>query len=184
MSLTPSTMLPLGTPAPDFKLEDSVSGKLISLSDIRSDLATVIFFICNHCPYVKHIQNALCQTVKKYQAKGISFAAINSNDILKYPDDSPERMREEAQKMGYTFPYLYDSTQEVAKLYHAACTPDLYVFDKNLACVYRGRFDESTPGNNKPVTGKDLCAALDALLSNKPVSSEQMPSVGCNIKWK
>lgn len=184
MSLTPSTMLPLGTIAPDFTLQDTISKKMISLSDIRSDHATVVFFICNHCPYVKHIQNKLCDVVKKYQEKGITFAAINANDTMKYPDDSPERMEEEAKKMGYTFPYLFDYTQEVAKSYQAACTPDFYIFDHNLACVYRGRFDESTPGNNKPVTGNDLCNALDAVLSGKPVDSAQLPSVGCNIKWK
>ena len=184
MALTPSSMLPLGTPAPAFTLQDVISNQSISLSDVRSDIATVVIFMCNHCPYVKHIQHALAETAKKYQAKDICFIGINSNDIDTYPEDSPEHMRDAARQNGYSFPYLFDPTQRVAKAYQTACTPDFYVFDKNLACVYRGRFDESTPGNNKPVTGKDLTNALDALLAKKPVNPEQLPSVGCNIKWK
>ena len=184
MALTPSNMLPLGTPAPTFKLQDTVSQKTVSLSDVRSDIATVVIFMCNHCPYVKHIQHSLVETAKKYQAKGVQFVAINSNDISAYPEDSPERMRECAHQFGYPFAYLFDPTQEVAKAYQAACTPDFYVFDKNLECVYRGRFDDSTPGNNKPVTGKDLANALDAMIARRPVDQVQMPSVGCNIKWK
>ena len=184
MALTPSNMLALGTAAPSFRLQDAISNQYVTLSDLRSDIATVIIFMCNHCPYVKHIQHALAETAQKYQAKKIRFVGINANDIDAYPEDSPEHMRAFAQKNGYAFPYLFDPTQEVAKAYQAACTPDFYIFDKNLACVYRGRFDESTPGNNKPVTGKDLTAALDALLANKPINPEQLPSVGCNIKWK
>jgi len=184
MAQTPSTMIPLGTRAPDFKLLDTCSGNDLSLQELASDKATVILFICNHCPYVKHIQSKLVEVAKIYQAKGISFIAINSNDITNYPDDSPEKMKIEAQQQGYTFPYLYDETQNIARAYQAACTPDFYVFDKNLACVYRGQFDDSTPGNNKPATGLALCEALDAILTGKLVDTNQRPSVGCNIKWK
>lgn len=184
MSLTPSTMLPLNTVAPNFTLPDTISGKNISLQDSYSNIATVILFICNHCPYVKHIQKNLIDIANRYQKKDIQFIAISSNDIATYPEDSPENMKKEAEKLAYPFPYLYDETQAIAKAYHAACTPDIYVFDRNLKCVYRGRFDESTPGNQKPVTGKDLTNALDAILANKPVSPEQYPSIGCNIKWK
>lgn len=184
MSLTPSIMLPLGTKAPLFTLHDTVSDTSVELSHLQSEIATVIFFICNHCPYVRHIQTELVAAAKKYQAKNIQFIAINSNDISAYPEDSPEKMQEQALQFDYPFPYLFDPTQAVAKSYQAACTPDFYIFDKNLACVYRGRFDDSTPGNNKPVTGQDLCAALDAILADKPVNAAQMPSVGCNIKWK
>lgn len=185
MALTPSTMIPLGTLAPNFKLQDVCSGKLLSLDDIKSTThATVIMFICNHCPYVKHIQTKLIEVVKNYQQKGIAFAAINSNDATHYPDDSPDHMQQEAKIKGYTFPYLYDETQEIAKAYQAACTPDFFVFDKNLACAYRGRFDDATPGNANRVTGHDLTQALDAILMNKPVSENQKASVGCNIKWK
>jgi peroxiredoxin len=184
MAETPSTMIPLGTQAPDFKLPDTRSGKQLSLQELQSDKATVIMFICNHCPYVKHIQTKLVNVAKTYQQKGVSFIAISSNDIVNYPDDSPDKMKREAELHHYTFPYLYDETQKVAKAYHATCTPDLYIFDKTLSCVYRGRFDESTPGNGKPVTGNDLTQALDNVLAGKPVSQDQRPSVGCNIKWK
>ncbi|MBX3708914.1 MAG: thioredoxin family protein [Gammaproteobacteria bacterium] len=184
MAETPSNMLPLNTLAPDFRLMDTRSHQYLSLQDIKSPVATVIMFICNHCPYVKHIQAKLVEVANLYQEKKISFIAINSNDVSKYPDDSPENMHLEAEKHHYSFPYLYDETQEVAKTYQAACTPDFYLFDKNLRCVYRGRFDDSTPGNQHPVTGKDLCQAIDNVLSGKPVSSEQKASVGCNIKWK
>jgi len=183
MSLTPSTMLPLDTIAPDFTLLDTVSGKNISLQNNHSKIATVILFICNHCPYVKHIQQQLIGVANRYQKKGIKFIAISANDIKNYPEDSPEQMKKEAEKFAYPFPYLYDATQEVAKAYQAACTPDFYVFDHDLKCAYRGRFDESTPGNSKPVSGKDLTDALDAILNKKPVKTEQHPSVGCNIKW-
>jgi thiol-disulfide isomerase/thioredoxin len=184
MSVTPSTMLPLGTPAPDFKLLDTRTGKQVMLDDIKSNIATVIMFICNHCPYVKLIQPMLVEIAQKYQAQGISFAAISSNDVEIYPQDGPAEMQKEAEKNHYSFPYLFDDYQEVAKAYQAACTPDFYIFDKNLLCIYRGRFDDATPGNGKIVTGHDLCQALDSTLSNKPVSKEQLPSHGCNIKWR
>lgn len=184
MAVTPSSMIPLGTKAPSFKLLEPSSGKVLALHELQSDLATVILFICNHCPYVKHILPKLIGLVKDYQKKGVSFIAINSNDAENYPADSPEAMRTEVQQKGLPFPYLYDETQQTARAYHAACTPDLYVFDHDLKCVYRGRFDDSTPGNGKAVSGKDLSAALDSLLAGKPVSPEQQPSVGCNIKWK
>ncbi len=184
MVLTPSTMMPLGTKAPDFTLFDTISDKEMSLADIKSNEATVILFICNHCPYVKHINHQLVKLANEYIAKGVSFAAISSNDVENYPDDSPVKMKALAQQLNYPFPYLYDESQAVAKAYGAACTPDIFVFDKYLSCVYRGRFDESTPGNDKPVTGNDLRNALDSILAGKPVSDEQVPSMGCNIKWK
>jgi thiol-disulfide isomerase/thioredoxin len=184
MAETPSTMLPLGTIAPEFTLADVVTEKKFSLSEIKSDKATVIMFICNHCPYVKLIQNKLVDVANKYLPLGIQFIAINSNDIKNYPADSPEKMRTEAEIHHYPFPYLFDETQAVAKAYHAACTPDFFIFDNNLACVYRGRFDNATPGNGNSVTGKDLCNALDQILAGKLVDPNQQPSVGCNIKWK
>jgi peroxiredoxin len=185
MAVTPSNMLPLGTLAPDFNLPDTrKNGELVSLHSAKSKIATVIMFICNHCPYVKHIQSKLTETAKEYQKKGIQFIAISSNDIKNYPADDPEHMRIEAEKNDYTFPYLYDETQETAKQYQAACTPDFYVFDDNLTCVYRGRFDGATPGNAIPVTGEDLILALECLLTGKPITHPQLPSVGCNIKWK
>ncbi len=184
MAETPSSMIPLGTIAPPFKLLEPSSGKTLALNELKSDSATVILFICNHCPYVKHIQAKLLEVAKNYQNKGVSFIAINSNDAENYPADSPEKMREAVKQSGFTFPYLYDESQQTARAYQAACTPDLYVFDRDLKCVYRGRFDESTPGNGKPSSGKDLSNALDNLLSGKPISPDQQPSVGCNIKWK
>ncbi len=184
MAETPSNMLPLGTPAPDFTLPDTRTGKQISLQTQKSAIATVIMFICNHCPYVKYIQKKLLEVIASYEKKGISFIAISSNDSKNYPEDSPEKMRQEAQKHPYTFPYLFDETQEIAKAYQAACTPDFYIFDSHLKCVYRGRFDDATPGNNRPVTGKDLSLALDQLMAKKPIEENQKPSVGCNIKWK
>jgi peroxiredoxin len=184
MAQTPSNMLPLGTIAPDFNLPDTVSGKMMSLKSIKSNVATVIMFVCNHCPYVKHVQGQLVALAKDYQPKGVVFIAISSNDAENYPADSPEKMKEEAQQAGYTFPYLYDGSQAVAKAYQAACTPDFYVFDGTLHCAYRGQLDDSRPKNNVPVTGKDIRAALDNLLSGQPVNPEQIPSVGCNIKWK
>jgi len=183
MAETPSTMLALGSKATTFTLKDAVTDKMVALDDVKSNVATVIMFICNHCPYVKHIQKKLTEVAKHYQEKNISFIAINSNDIKKYPADRPEMMRSEAITNHYTFPYLFDATQEVARKYHAACTPDFYVFDADLKCVYRGRFDDATPGNRNPVTGKDLTNALDALLAKKPISDKQFPSLGCNIKW-
>jgi peroxiredoxin len=184
MADTPSKMVPLGMIAPDFVLPDTISGENKSLTDLKSEKATVIMFICNHCPFVKHVQKQLVKLAREYQAKGISFVAISSNDVEKYPDDSPQRMKEVAQELGYPFPYLYDESQEVARAYDAACTPDFYVFDKNLKLVYRGQMDASRPGNNIPVTGKDLREALDNILQGKPVSEDQRPSIGCNIKWK
>jgi thiol-disulfide isomerase/thioredoxin len=185
MAVTPSTMLPLGTLAPDFKLPDTnKNAEIISLQQAKSDIATVIMFICNHCPYVKHIQTKLVAIANEYQKKNIKFIAINSNDVQKYPADSPEQMHLEAINHHYPFPYLYDESQQVAKDYQAACTPDFYIFDHQLACVYRGRFDASTPGNNIPVTGEDLTLALEQILSKQPITVNQLPSVGCNIKWK
>jgi len=184
MAETPSNMIPLGTKAPDFYLFDTCSEKKLSLNELKSDVGTVIMFLCNHCPYVKHIQSKLVALAKQYQNKDISFIAISSNDVGTYPADGPDKMKAEAEKHQYTFPYLYDETQTVAKQYHAACTPDFYIFDKNLLCIYRGRFDHSTPGNDYPVTGADLSAALDNLLAGKPINPDQKASVGCNIKWK
>lgn len=184
MSLIPSTMLPLGTIAPSFSLPDTVSGKILTLASLRSDKATVVMFLCNHCPYVKHIINKLVEVASVYQKKGVAFIAINSNDVQNFPDDSPEKMHEKAQVWHFTFPYLFDESQDVAKAYQAACTPDFYVFDEQLACVYRGRFDEASPGKTVQVTGKDLTDALDNVLAKKPIASDQKPSIGCSIKWK
>lgn len=184
MVLTPSSMLPLGSKAPDFELLDTVSGQVMTLDELQSDKATAILFICNHCPYVKHIQDKLVEVANQYQAKGVQFIAINSNDVESYPDDSPENMKQVAKQLSYPFPYLFDKTQAVAKAYQAACTPDLYLFDSNLRCVYRGRFDAATPGNDVPVSGNDLCNAMDAVLAGNTVDEDQHPSVGCNIKWK
>ena len=183
MSLTPSTMLPLGTTAPDFKLPDT-NGKMVSLADFKGETALLVLFICNHCPYVKHIREGLAQLAREYLPKHVAIVAINSNDVANYPDDSPAKMKAEVKAAGYLFPYLYDESQAVAKAYRAACTPDIYLFDENQKLVYRGQFDESRPGNGVPVTGKDLRAALDAVLAGKPVSPNQKASMGCNIKWK
>jgi peroxiredoxin len=184
MAQTPSNMLPLGTRAPAFTLPDTVSGQELSLDALKGTRGTVVMFICNHCPFVKHINDGLVIAASDYRHKGIAFIAISSNDAANYPEDAPDRMRAVAKKLGYPFPYLYDESQDVAKAYQAACTPDLYLFDANLACVYRGQFDDARPGNGVPVTGKDLRAAMDALLGGKAVSPAQKPSVGCNIKWK
>lgn len=184
MALTPSTMLPLGTIAPDFVLPDSITGQDMALQALKSDMATVIMFICNHCPYVKHVSNELANLAKDYQAQGVSFIAISSNDVVTHPDDAPDTMKQTAHDWGLSFPYLYDETQEVAKAYQAACTPDFYIFDGELRCAYRGQLDDSRPETNIPVTGKDLRAALDAVLASESVNPEQKPSMGCNIKWK
>lgn len=184
MSQTPSNMLPLGTIAPEFSLIDVQSGKYVSLKESHAYNAIVIMFICNHCPYVMYLQSKLVEVAKKYLPQGVKFIAISSNDAILYPQDGPEKMREIAIQNGYPFPYLYDESQDVAKNYQAACTPDFYIFDNDLKCVYRGRFDDATPGNGNPVTGKDLTNALDNIIANKPVDSNQKPSVGCNIKWK
>lgn len=178
-----STMLPLGTKAPQFTLPDT-SGKSVSVTEFSGGRALVIVFMCNHCPYVKHIRAGLAQFARDYEARGVVMIGISSNDVLHYPADSPARMAEEAKAAGYLFPYLYDETQAVAKAYRAACTPDIYLFDQNQALVYRGQFDDSRPGNNLPVTGSDLRSAIEAVLEGKPVSPRQKPSIGCNIKWK
>lgn len=177
-------MLPLGTKAPDFTLPDTVSGTTFSLSALQSEKATVIMFLCNHCPYVLHVNEGLVELVKDYQAKGVKFIGISSNDAENYPQDGPDKMNTHAKEVGYPFPYLYDETQEVAKAYDAACTPDFYVFDQDMKLAYRGRLDGSRPGNNIPVDGNDLRGAIDAVLSGDEVDPMQIPSAGCNIKWK
>lgn len=184
MALTPSNMLPLGTPAPEFSLPDSVSGRQLDLADCIGPAATVVMFICNHCPYVKHVNVELARLARDYAARGVGFVAISSNDVEHYPQDSPEKMRETAQAEGYPFPYLYDASQAVAQAYDAACTPDFYVFDAQRVLVYRGRLDGSTPGNGLPLDGSDLRMALDAVLSGRACAETQHPSMGCNIKWK
>ncbi|MGK7388937.1 MAG: thioredoxin family protein [Candidatus Cyclobacteriaceae bacterium M2_1C_046] len=184
MALTASNMLELGTLAPDFTLKDTITEQDYSFNDIKGDKATVVMFICNHCPYVKHVQPELVRLAKDYQDKGIGFVAINSNDVERYPEDSPELMKAEARKWGYPFPYLFDETQTVAHTYDAACTPDFYIFGSDKQLVYRGQLDDSRPGNEKPLTGKDIRAALDDLLNGNPVTERQIPSQGCNIKWK
>lgn len=183
MAMTASTMLPLGTKAPPFTLPD-VKGHPVSLSDFDEVAALVVVFMCNHCPFVKHILDALVEFAKEYQPKGVAFVGINSNDVDNYPEDRPERMAQIAKAKGFTFPYLYDATQEVAKSYRAACTPDFFIFDGKRELAYRGQMDDSRPGNNVPITGADLRAALDAALGGEPVPKEQRPSMGCNIKWK
>ncbi len=184
MSETPSSMLALGTVAPDFNLPDTVSGKSITLNELKSDQATVVMFICNHCPYVLHVNDELVKLANDYQPRGINFVAISSNDVENYPQDSPEKMKQTAATLGYPFPYLYDESQNVARVYQAACTPDFYIFDSELKLVYRGQLDESRPHSGRPVTGSDMRAALDNILSGAPVSDNQVPSMGCNIKWK
>ena len=183
MALTPSTMLPLGTPAPDFKLPDT-NGKIVSLADFKGQAALLVIFICNHCPYVVHIRDGLAQFARDYAPRGVGIVGINANDVKNYPADSPAKMKDEVKSAGYIFPYLHDETQAVAKAYRAACTPDIFLFDKNRKLVYRGQFDDSRPGNGLPVTGKDLRAALDAVLAGRTTSEFQVASMGCNIKWK
>jgi len=177
-------MLPLGTPAPEFNLLNPVTGTYQSLSELKSDLATVIMFISNHCPFVKLIKPELTKISNFYLNQNIKFIAIGSNDIKNYPEDGPEFMAEDSKIFNYPFPYLFDSTQDIAKAYQAACTPDFYIFDKNLKCVYRGQFDDARPGNNIIPTGKDLSRALDLILNHQAVFKDQTPSLGCNIKWK
>ena len=184
MARTPSNMLPLGTKAPEFKLYDTVTDKTFDLEALRGPKGTLIMFICNHCPFVKHVNSEIAKLGEEYQAKGFGIVAVSSNDVENYPDDSPELMQKTAQKVGYTFPYLYDEDQSVAKAYDAACTPDFFLFDANLELVYRGQLDDSRPGNEKPITGKDLRNAMDAVLGGKKVAEDQKPSIGCNIKWK
>ncbi len=182
MSLTESTMLPIGTVAPDFILPDT-DGSKVSLEDLSGNVGLAVIFMCNHCPYVKHIQFKLADLAWEYQEPGIQFVGINSNDIEAYPEDSPELMRDDKARVGYPFPYLFDETQDIAKAYRAACTPDIYLFDGDNKLVYRGQFDSSRPNSGDP-TGEDLQAAMDALLDNLPVPEDQVPSIGCNIKWK
>ena len=184
MAETPSTMAPLGMKAPGFRLPDVVSGRAVSLDDFKSAPALLVMFICNHCPYVKHVREHLAQLVREYQARGVAVVGISSNDAVQFPDDGPEKMKQEARAAGYTFPYLYDEDQEVAKQYRAACTPDFFVFDKDRRLVYRGQMDDSRPNSGRPVTGKDLRAAFDAVLAGRPAPADQRPSMGCNIKWK
>ena len=184
MALTPSSMLALGTQAPDFKLMDTLTGKTYNLEVAKGSKATVIMFICNHCPYVKHVIPELVRLAKDYQAKDIGFVAISANDVTGYPEDAPEKMTQLARQLGFSFPYLYDEIQSTAKAYQATCTPDFFIFDKDLLCIYRGQLDGSRPGNKTAVTGKDIRAALDNILQGKPVNPQQIPSMGCNIKWK
>ncbi len=184
MSLTPSNMLPVGTIAPEFSLPDTISGEIITLNELKSDNATVIMFICNHCKYVKHLNAEIVKIASEFQPLGVKFVGISSNNIENYPEDTPDIMKVRASELGYTFPYLYDETQETAKAYEAACTPDFYIFDKDLKLVYRGRLDASSPGNGIPVTGNDLRGALRAVIAGQFVSEIQFPSMGCNIKWK
>ena len=184
MALTPSNMLALGTQAPVFILPDTVSEKTFSLNDLKGARATVVMFICNHCPYVKHINPELVKLANDYLTKGINFVAISSNDAVAHPEDAPEKMKQLALELKYPFVYLYDETQQVAKDYDAACTPDFYMFDKDLRLVYRGQLDDSRPSNNVTLNGKDIRAALENILEDKPVSPHQRPSIGCNIKWK
>ncbi len=183
MVKTASTMLPLGSPAPEFSLPDT-NGRLVSLGEFAEAPALLIVFMCNHCPYVKHVAAGLATLAKEYQRKGVAVVGINSNNAEAYPDDSPARMAAEVTARGYTFPYLYDESQEVAKEYQAACTPDFFVFDRERKLFYRGQMDSSRPGNNVPVTGEDLRGALDAVLAGQPLPERQTPSIGCNIKWK
>lgn len=183
MARTPSTMLPLGTPAPEFALSDP-HGTIHTLAGFADSKAFVVMFICNHCPFVKHVAAEIARLAKQYQSQGAAFVAIQSNDAAKYPDDAPPRMAEEARLRGYTFPYVSDPTQAVAKAFRAACTPDFFVFDADRKLAYRGQLDASRPDNGQPVTGADLRAALDAVLAGRPAPEEQLPSLGCNIKWR
>lgn len=184
MSAVNSTMLELGTKAPEFKLPDVISGKTYDPKKFRGNKALLVIFICNHCPYVKLIKEALVEYASDYMPKGVGIVAVSSNDVENYPQDSPEKMKEDAEKFGYPFPYLYDESQEVAKDYKAACTPDLFLFDENLKLRYRGQFDSARPGNDIEPTGEDLREATDKVLSGEKVSEDQAPSIGCNIKWK
>lgn len=184
MALTESTMLELGTTAPEFALTDVVSGKTVKRDDFRGKKALLVLFICAHCPYVKHIEKGLAALGKDYAGKALGIAAISSNDAENFPQDNPAGLKRQAETLGFTFPYLYDETQAVAKAYKAACTPDIFLFDGEFRLVYRGQFDSSRPGNGVAVTGEDLRAAIDAVLAGKPVGGDQRPSIGCNIKWK
>jgi peroxiredoxin len=185
MALTESTMeLELGTTAPDFALTDVVTGKTVKRDDFRGQKALLVMFICTHCPYVKHIEKGLASLGVDYDGKPVSIVAISSNDAENFPDDNPAGLKRQAQTLGFRFPYLYDESQAVAKAYHAACTPDFFLFDGDFKLIYRGEFDGSRPGKNIPVTGEAMRAAIDAALDGKPQVKEQHPSIGCNIKWK
>ena len=184
MARVESTMLDLGTPAPELNLTDVISNQVVSLNDFADARSLLVIFTCNHCPFVKHVRPVMVKMVNDFQSNGVASVAINSNDVEKFPDDSPERMREEAKQFCYTFPYLFDKTQEVAKAYRAACTPEFYLFNKDSTLVYRGQMDESRPKNNIPVSGRDLREAVAAVLGGREVNSDQRPSLGCNIKWK
>ena len=184
MARTPSNMLALGTKAPNFRLYDTVSHKMLTLPELKGENGTVVMFICNHCPFVIHVNDQLVKTANNYQSKGVRFIAISSNDAISYPQDGPEKMIEQARRLNYPFPYLYDETQQVARSYDAACTPDIYLFDKNLELIYRGQLDDSRPDNEIPVTGEDLHHAIDCLLEGTDNDRIQKPSIGCNIKWK
>jgi peroxiredoxin len=183
MALTPSIMLPLGTPAPEFRLPDT-DGKLVSLADFRGKAALLVVFMCNHCPYVIHLRRGLAQLARDYLPRSVGMVGISANDVINYPADSPARMKEEVKAAGYIFPYLYDESQAVAKSYRAACTPDFFLFNRDHELVYRGQFDASRPGNGLPVTGIDVRTALDAVIAGRPAPEKQVPSIGCNIKWK
>lgn len=184
MAATESNMLPLGTKAPQFSLIEPLTGKTLTLGELRSAKGTLVMFICNHCPFVKHVNSQLVALANDYLKKGISIVAISSNDAQSYPEDAPEKMAAIAKEQGYPFPYLYDETQEVAKAYDAACTPDFYIFDGDLRLAYRGQLDSSRPSNNLPTNGEDIRNALESLLNNSPISEHQKPSIGCSIKWK
>ena len=184
MSLTPSNMVPLGTKAPDFNLKDVITLNQVSLNLIKGTKGTLIMFICNHCPFVVHVKNEIVKIANEYLKKGFGFVAINSNDIVKYPEDSPYNMLQYAVKYKFSFPYLFDETQKIAEAYGASCTPDFFLFDKNLELIYRGQLDDSRPANKKPVTGNDLRTALDRVINRQAQKKEQKPSIGCNIKWK
>jgi peroxiredoxin len=179
-----STMLPLGTIAPPFELPDVTTGKLVTLDQVMGSAGLMVMFICQHCPFVKYVQNELVQLGRDYQSQPIGILAISANDAANHPDDSPEQLKIMARELGFTFPLCYDESQEVAKAYTAACTPDFFLFDRDRKLAYRGQLDDARPGNEQPITGKDLRAAMDALIAGQPVSSEQKPSIGCNIKWK
>lgn len=184
MALTPSTMLALGTSAPDFKLPEVATGKNVSLSDFSGKKALLVMFISRHCPYVQHIKQELARLGKDYAGKGAGIVAISANDVKNYPDDSPDALKSMAKEEGFGFPFCYDESQGAAKAYSAACTPDFFLFDEKRRLVYRGQLDDSRPGSAKPVTGRDLRAALDAVIAGKPVPADQKPSIGCNVKWK
>lgn len=183
MALTESSMLPLGTPAPDFALPDT-DGTIVRLADFSGQPALLVVFMCNHCPFVKHLRKGLAEFAREYTEKGLGMVGISANDASSYPQDGPEEMVREKEEAGYVFPYLYDETQNIARAYAAACTPDFFLFDRKRRLVYRGQFDDSRPGNDHPVTGADLRAAVDAVLAGQPVPDSQKPSIGCNIKWK